>query len=901
MSIHHLDRIFHPRAVAVIGASDREHSAGAALMRNLLGGGFKGPVYPVNPRHKTVGDLTCHPSIVDIGQPVDLAVIATRITNVPHIVGQCVQAEVGGALILSPGGKESGAEGEQMQAEIIAAAAGSPLRIVGAGSLGVACSRCGLNATLAHRMPPEGRLAFISQSGALATAIFDAAERAKIGFSHFVSLGSMLDVNFGDAIDYLGNEGRVSSIVMYMEQLNETRRFMSAARAVSNIKPIIALKAGRTAAGALAAMRHTGSATGEDGIYDAAFKRAGILRVKTFEELFDCADLVSKQPRPQSASLVIVSNAGGPAVMAVDALADYGVEPAILAPETMSRLEQILAPLWSRANPVDIRGDAAPGRYMAVIDALLEARNTDGLLVMLCPNAINDATETARMLIPRLKSAAIPVITAWLGGEAVEDGRVLFNQAGIPTFDSPERAIRAFMDLYQYHRNLEIHRQIPLKLPTRLTFDGRRADALIERQLKLKEPWMSETDAKQLLSAYGIPVNPTWLANTADEAADLAKAAGYPVALKVDSPGRAQQFRWDGVRLGLSNEDQVRQGFAYLTARTAHEPDGRVIRGITVQRMIGPASVELALSVRVDRDFGPVLAFGWGGVVTDVADDRVLALPPINRLLARRMVEGTHVRRLLKGYRDYPPANLMLLEEVLIRLSQLVTDYAQIQEILINPLIVANQTMSTVSARICVRPCEVPAPQHLVIAPYPNEYEKRLELPDTGNTLIRPIRPEDAPLLKALFATLSSQSVYFRFFAPLRELPFEMLARFTQIDYDREIAMVAIRETAHGREEILAVGRIIKAVDPTTAEFSILVSDHWHGRGIGAALLRFCLKIAKVQGVRKIWGCVLSENTQMLALGRKLGFSIRRGLDGGEYELRMDLNDLPDDALARQG
>jgi len=894
MSIYHLDRIFHPHAVAVIGASERAHSAGAALMSNLMGSGFKGSIHPVNPRYSTVCGLACHPGIMDIGQPVDLAVIATRISTVPHLIEQCVQAGVGGVLILSAGGQKSGAQGVAMQARIRAAAAGSPLRMIGPNSLGLACSRCKLNATLAPRMPPEGRLAFISQSGALATAIFDAAEKERIGFSYFISLGSMVDVNFGDAIDYLGNDGHVSSIVMYMEQLNCARRFMSAARAVSSIKPIIALKAGRTPPGALAAMRHTGAATGEDGIYDAAFQRAGILRVKTFEELFDCAELVSKQPQPQSAGIVIVSNAGGPAVMAADALADYGVEPAALAPETTARLAEILSPMWSGGNPVDIRGDASPQRYLEVIEALLKTPKADALLIMFCPNAMNDPTETARLLVPRLQSQSIPIVTAWLGGASVEAGRDLFNRIGIPTFSSPERAVRAFMDLYHYNRNLEILRQTPVKLPQRLSFDRPHADFLVERQVAGGEPWMSEVDAKQLLTAYGIPVNPTWPAVSADQAADLANTAGYPVVLKIDSPGHAYQSCWEGVRLGLANEDQVRQGFAHLMAYAGSQPAGHAIRGITVQRMIGPASAELALTVRTDPDFGPVMAFGWGGVVTDIADDRVIALPPINRLLARRMIEGTHIYRLLKGYRDRPPADLLLLEEILIRLSQLSTDYAQIQEIRIDPLMVIETTLSAVSARICVRPTDVPAPQHLVIAPYPNEYETPLWLPQTGDILLRPIRPEDAPLLKNLFAMLSTRSIYYRFFAPLKELPSEMLARFTQVDYDREIAMVAVRENAAGQEEILAVGRIIKALDPTTAEFSILVADRWHGRGIGAALLHLCLRIAKAQGIRKIWGCVLAENTHMLALGRKLHFNIQRGQDLGEYELRMDLDDLPD-------
>jgi acetyltransferase len=889
MSIYHLDRMFHPRRVAVVGAGERPLSAGRALMRNLLGAGFKGSIHPVNPRYTQVFGLACHRSITDIGgEPVDLAVIITPMPTVPGIIRQCVEAGVGGALIISRAGETNG---DPDEAQIRKAAAGSHLRVIGPNSLGLSCGRCNLNATLAPDMPPPGRLAFVSQSGALATAIFDAAGKERVGFSYFVSLGRMMDVNFGDAVDYLGNDGHVSSIVMYIEQLTCARRFMSAARAVSTIKPIIALKAGRTPPGGRAAMRHTGAATGEDGIYDAAFKRAGILRVKTFEELFDCAELVSKQPRPETSGIVIVSNAGGPAVMAVDALADYGVEPAPVSPETVARLDAILPSSWSRANPVDIHDDASPQRYLQVIDVLLNAPpGSNGLLMMFSPNAINDPTETARLLVSHLQSRSVPTITAWLGGPSVEAGRTLFNQAGIPTFNSPERAIRAFMDLYHFERNLEIHRQIPAKLPRRLNFDRRAADMLIDRQLAGNESWMSEPDAKQLLAAYGIAVNPAFSADRQDQAVKLAERIGYPVVLKIDSPMHAHQSRWDGVRLGLADPDQVRQAFDHLMAH-AEQLGIAPIRGITVQKMLGPSTAELALEIRNDSDFGPVLAFGWGGVVTDMAEDPVLALPPINRLLARRMIEESQVYRLLKGYRDWPPANMVALEEVLIRLSQLATDYSQIQQVRINPLLVIGETLSAVSARVCVAPSTTAAPRHLVIAPYPNEYEQLLEMPEIGNIQIRPIRPEDAPLLKALFATLSQQTVYFRFFAPLKQLPSNMLARFTQIDYDREIAMVAVRETA-GNEEMMAVGRIIKGIDPTSAEFSILVGDRWHGHGIGAALLSLCLKIARTQGVRKIWGCVLAENTQMLNLGRKLHFNIRRGKEGGEYELQMDLDEM---------
>jgi acetyltransferase len=895
MSIHHLERIFHPRSVAVVGASERPHTVGSVLMRNLIEAGYRGEIHPVNHRYSLMWGRRCHRSIADIGAPVDLAVIATRISTVPRIVQQCAQMGAGGAVIVSAGGKETGGHGAQMEAQIREAAAGSSLRIIGPSSLGVACARCNLNVTAAHRLPPAGRLAFISQSGALATAIFDSADKEGIGFSYFVSLGSMMDVEFGDAIDYLGNDPRVSSIVMYMEQLNSGRRFMSAARSVSRIKPIIALKAGRNASGERAAACHTGAETGEDAVYDAAFKRAGILRVRTFEELFDCAELVAKHPRPQKAGLIIVSNAGGPAVMAADALGDHGVEPVPLSAETTALLEQMLSPLWSRANPVDIRGDATPQRYLEVVDCLLKAPETDGLLVMLAPHALSDPTHTAHLLVERLQTSGIPVVTAWLGGVATERGREIFNLAGVPTFDSPERAVRAFMDLYHYGRNLEMLQQIPVKLPGRLAFDQATAERIIQARLHGGHPFLGEIEAKQLLSAYGLPVNPTLAATDADQAAAMAGQLGYPVVLKADSPEQAHKSHWGGVRLNLANATAVRQAYTHLVANgRSHANPGQAM-AVTVQPMVVGASAELCLGIRRDNRFGPVLTFGWGGAATEIAADQVVALPPINRLLARRMVEGTRIHRLLRGYQDHAPADLLLLEEILVRLGRLATDFAEIHSLEINPLMVVGPRFSAVSARVCVRPPPVPAPFHLVIAPYPNEYEMNLAVDGLGTVLIRPIRPEDAPLLQGLFATLSARSIYFRFFTPLKEIPGEMLARFTQIDYDREIAMVAILEGNGQEEQMLAVGRIIKGLDPRVAEFAILVGDRWHGKGIGATLLRWCLKIAKSQGVRDIWGTVVADNTQMIALGRKLKFKIQRQPDSGEYEFKMDLSQLPDD------
>jgi acetyltransferase len=818
-----LDRIFHPRSVAIIGASEDPGHTGSAIMRNLIDGGYEGAIYPVNGRFSSLFQRPSYRAVTDIDPPPDLAVISSRIATVPGIIKQCARAGVGAAIITSCGDMEPGAPDIE---KIRQAAAGSPLRIIGPNSPGVVCSRCKLNLTTSQHMPPHGQLAFISQSGALAAAIFDAAGKERIGFSHFIGLGAMMDVNFGDLIDYLGNDGPVRGIVLYVEYVSHARRFMSASRAVASIKPIIALKAGRTASGALAAARHTGACPGEDAVYDAAFKRAGILRVKTFEELYDCVELVAKQPQPQRTGLVIVSNAGGPAVMAVDALCDHGIEPVALSTQTHVRLDQILAPVWSRANPVVIPRDASAECYLEVVKVLSEDREIDGLLLMFTPQSMVDPTSLAQMIVQHIDGRRIPVFTAWLGGSSVEGGQALFNQAVIPTFDSPERAVRAFMDLYHYGRNNEMLRQIPAKLPRRLTFDKETAATIIRRHMGSGAAWMSQDQARQLLAAYGLPIS---------------------------------------------------------HAREAHGESA------VAQTTIALPGVELSVGIRTDGIFGPVIVFGWGGAIGEIVTDQGLGLPPINRLLARRMMEQTKVYHLLCGYRGLEPANILLLEEILVRLSQLTTDFAQIGEIEINPLVATGQSFRAMDVRVRLNAAAVTAPMHLAIAPYPNEYETTLHLPDLGgNVFIRPIRPEDAPLLQRLFAGLSAQSIYFRFFSPLKALSENMLARFTQIDYDREVALVAIREAAGNEEQMMAVGRIIKEPDPRKAEFAILVGDPWHGMGIGAALLSLCLRIAKIQGVRQIWGKVLADNTQMLALGRKLNFKIAR-VDG-EYELRLDLH-----------
>ena len=892
MGIDRLENLFHPKSIAVVGASERSGSVGQAVMRNLIDAGFEGPVYPVNAKHPTIMGKPAYPSLGHVEDPVDLVVIATPMETVPEIIAGCQQIKAAGAVIISAGGKETGQSGWHMETKIRDAVAGSGLRIIGPNCLGIMCGSARLNASFAARMPLDGKLAFISQSGAICAAILDFSVKERIGFSHFISLGSMLDVNFGDIIDYLGADPKVSSIVMYVESLTRHRNFMSAARAVSRVKPIIALKAGRSRVGAIAATSHTGAMAGEDAVYDAAFQRAGIVRVKTFEELFDAAEILSRKCRFRGPGLAIVTNAGGPGVMAADALADYTMEPVKLQPETLQRLDAALPEYWSHGNPVDILGDAPPERYAAAVTILTQAKEVQGLLVMLAPQAMADAGVVAQLLVDQLNNTGMPVLTAWLGGVDVEKGREIFNQAGIATFDTPERAVRAFMNLHRHARGIEMLQQIPPRLSKRIQVDREIAVSLVETGLISANGLLTEPEAKSLIAAYGIPVNPTAVAASADEAVALAEGYGFPVVMKILSREIIHKTDVGGVVLDLQTVDDVRKNYHDLIIKAKTAFPRASIDGVTIQPMISKPDCELILGAKKDPDFGPVILFGMGGVLADVLDDRAIALPPLNRLLATRLMESTRVDRLLKGYRNHPPADHEQLEETLIRLSQLVTDFPQIAELDINPLVVKNGRPIAVDARVVLKTTDCLAPMHLAVSPYPAQYESRLQMPDVGELLIRPIRPDDAELLVELFNTLSPQSIYYRFFSPMKQLSPTMLARFTQIDYDREIALVAILESGQS-ETMLGAARVILQHNLKDAEFAVLVGDPWHGRGIGAHLLATCLDIARDRQFRTIWGAVLAENKGMLALCRKLGFTIKRAEQSGEFELTLDMSRLP--------
>ena len=890
MGLYHLDKLFRPESVAVIGASSQEGSIGHALLKNLVDGGFSGDIHPVNPKHDRVQDMAAVPSIGKIDKTVDLALIATPIATVPDIVRQCADAGVGGAVIISAGGRETGEEGREIEAEIADAARKGKVRIIGPNCLGIIRPGGGLNASFAPHLPGAGRLAFLSQSGAICTSILDLSMKEQFGFSCFVSTGSMLDVDFGDLIDYLGNDPEVRSILLYIESLVHFRKFMSAARAVSRIKPIVVLKSGRSQAGAKAAASHTGAMAGSDDAYNAAFRRAGIVRVATIGELFDCAELLAKQPRPAGPRLGIITNGGGPGVMAADALGDYDLSPAALSDETIEQLNGVLPPFWSRGNPVDVLGDASPERYAEAVGVLMEARELDGILAIFSPQALTEPVETAEALAERVKGKRYPLVTSWVGGVDVETARSRLNDGDIPTYETPEQAIRAFMYLHEYARNLETLQEVPPKLSRELSFDRETAKKVLDRAREAGTETLSEADAKDVLGAYGLPVNRTEIADSADAAVSAADEMGYPVVLKLLSPDISHKTDADGVQLDLRCAEDVKGAYgAIMDGAAAYDSSAR-IDGVTVQPMVRRADFEILLGAKTDDSFGPVILFGLGGIFTEALRDRALGLPPLNRLLARRVMESTRVFTLLKGFRNRS-ADLERLEEMLIRLSQLTIDFPEIAELDMNPVMIVEGQPQVVDARLILRKTDVTSPHHLVISPYPAQYEFTRTADEGFEVRVRPIKPEDAPLFEQLFGNLSKESIYTRFFRHISTPSREMIARFTQIDYDREMALVAIHDGDDG-EKMVGVARIIGDPDGKTGEFSVMVGDPWQGKGVGAILLDRCLEIMAERGMETVWGAVLSQNTGMVRLGKKLGFSVKHQPGTGEYEMTIDLKTL---------
>jgi len=891
MGLYNLDKVFKPASIAVVGASERHGSIGNAVMTNLMEGKFEGELFPVHPTHSRIHGLRAFPALKKLSISPDLVVVCTPIDIVPEIVDECVVVGAGGAVIISAGGKEVGEKGRRIESEIWNHAAKRGLRIVGPNCLGVICPGRKMNASFASHMPQSGNLAFVSQSGAICTAILDVSLKEGIGFSHFVSVGSMLDVDFGDLIDYLGNDPEVRSILLYVESLTNFRKFMSASRAVSRVKPIVVLKSGRSAAGARAAASHTGAMAGQDDVYDAAFHRAGIVRVDTIGELFDCAELIAKVPRPRGARLAVVTNAGGPGVMAADALAKYGREPAALEPATLEKLDDLLPSYWSRGNPIDMLGDASPERYSRTLEICLQAQELDAVLAILAPQALADPATVAEDLVRLMRGKSFPLFACWMGGKDVEEGVLTLNRGGIPTYDTPERAVQAFMYMVEYSRNMQLLQEVPSRLSRPLRVDSHRAEEIIREGIEPGSEILTEYDSKRLLAAYGLTVNRTEKAVSVQEALEAAREIGYPVVMKILSPDISHKTDADGVRLDLRNEKDVREAFeTIMEGARRYRSDAR-IQGVTLQAMVPRGDFEILMGGKRDDNFGPVVMFGLGGVLTEILKDRGIGLPPLNRLLARRLMETTRVFSLLHGYRNRPPADMESMEEALVRLSQLLVDIPEIAELDMNPVILVQGKPCVVDARVRLEPSLRKSPMHLVISPYPTDHESEGVTSGGIPVFIRPMKPEDADLFVQLFQSLSPTSIYYRFFSRLVSLTPAMLARFTQVDYDREIALTAVsREDGKDLDRMLGVARIVSDPDGRRGEFAVLVGDPWQGRGVGAMLLQECLRIAKERGIESVWGTVLQENRQMIELGRKLGFEIRHIPNTHEYEMDIDLH-----------
>ena len=875
MTIRNLDALLKPRSVALIGASPKPGSVGNIVTRNMLRAGFKGAISLVNPKHAEIEGQRVYPTIGAIGTAPDLAIVAAPAPAVPAIMAEVAAAGTLATVIIS-----AGLNAENKQA-ILDLSRPTCLRIQGPNCLGLMLPGIGLDASFSHRAPAAGDLAFLSQSGALITAIVDWASARGIGFSHVVSLGDMLDVDFGDLIDYLALDPKVRAILLYVENITHAPKFMSAARRAARTKPVVVIKSGRHAAGAKAARSHTGALAGSDAAYDAAFRRAGVLRVQELEQLFDAAETLSRVPRLTGDRLTVLTNGGGAGVLAADRLTDWGGSLATLTPETRAALDQVLPPHWSKSNPVDIIGDALPDRYAKAVEVLIDDTTTDAILVINCPTALADATDAARAVIAAAEAGDVPrrkrkpFLSVWLGDGAAEPGRHLFRDAGIPSFESAEDAVNGFMQLVRHARAQSELMATPPSLPDDLGIDKARAGRILTDALGSGAHMLDEFAAKCLLESYGIPTVVTRIARTPDEvqalAADIMPITGK-VAIKILSPDITHKSDAGGVRLDLASPEEAREAATQMLARIGEALPAARIEGFTVQSMVRrDGRHELIAGMTVDRTFGPVILFGAGGTAVEVLRDTAQALPPLDLGLADKLIGETRVARLLAGYRDRPAADRAAIAMVLVRLSYMVSEHAEIREIDINPLLADETGVIAVDARVRIADPVTDPRTPMSIKPYPSEWEKHVVVPPERSVLIRPIRPDDEWRYGEFMATLTPSDLRMRFFTAVTTLTHETIAQLTQIDYQREMAFVAI-EKATGA--LLGVVRFFADPDFLRGEFAIIVSSKLKGTGLGRMMMSHLIAYARAEGLERLEGSVLAENEAMLRFCQKLGFSI---------------------------
>lgn len=882
MSTRNLDKMMTPRSVVAIGASTRPGSVGEAVTRNLLAGGFQGDLRLVNIKGGEIAGRPVLKSLAELKQPVDLAVIMTPPDTVPRLILELGELGTRVAVVITggPGDGKGGEDNARWRKRILRAAQPYLLRIVGPNCIGYAAPRVGLNASFGPSRLKAGRIAAVAQSGAVLAGLVDWGTAQNIGFSHLISMGDMSDVDFGDVLDMLSRDYETRAVLMYVEGITQARKFMSAARSVARVKPVIVLKAGRHAAAAKAAASHTGAMAGSAAVYDAAFARAGLVRVHGLGELFDAAETLGHGAAPRNERLAILTNGGGTGIIATDLLIDEGGELASLLPRTLGVLDKALPRAWSRGNPVDIVGDADGARYAAALDALADDRGVGAVLAMNVPTALTSPVDAARAVAGAAGAKVVPVIGCWIGGPEAQAGRNVLHEAGIPAYDTPLRAVRGFMHIVQYRRGQRALQRTPPSV-TQTRSDTPLVRAIVAGALKQQRGILTEPESKRVLAAYGIPVVPTEVVLDGAEAAAAAVRIGSPVAVKILSRDITHKSDIGGVALDLSSEQAVIDAVRDMKEKAL--VNHARVDGFVVQPMIKrPHAIELILGAAEDPVFGPILMVGHGGVAAEVVDDRALALPPLDPVLAEDALSRTRVDRLLRGYRDRPPANRGAVSDVMIRLSELIADVDEIAELDINPLLADEKGVIALDARIVVRP---PAAQEraarFAIKPYPIELETEVVDREGKKLFVRPIRPDDEPLIQAFTRRLTPEDIRMRFFGPIREMSHELAARLTQIDYDREMAFLLL-----DGKDLLGVGRL--AADPgfEQAEFALVVASDRQGHGYGTLLLNHVMQYGRARGVKRVVGHVLRENHKMLELTKRLGFKRESGR-AGEPDIRV--------------
>lgn len=896
MSVRNLKFLFKPESVAVIGASNSETAIGGIVMRNLLRGGFGGPIMPVTQESQAVQGVLAYPDVQSLPLAPDLAVICGEASEVPRVLGQLGEHGARSAIIGTAGlGRVGGADGHSALDEVQTIARRYGMRILGPNSMGLMMPHVGLNASSLHLPARKGRLAFVSQSGALCASVLDWAHTHGIGFSHFLSIGEAVNTDFGDLLDYLGSDPQTNAILLYIQSVKDRRNFMSAARAAARNKPVLAIKAGRHEQASRAVYSHTGALAGSDQVYDAAFRRAGMLRVYDFEELFAAVETLGRSRRLKGDRLAIVTNGGGVGIMAADDLLGLNGRLADLSDDTIDKLNKILPGLWSGGNPIDLIGDASPDRYLETLKILHAAKEVDAVLVMHVPVAMVDATEVAKAVIGFAKEKRTAHIgTCWVGDEQVRDARRLFAESGIPTLETPDQAVRAFMHTVQYQRNQELLMETPASLATDFQPATETARSIIRDALKRGDSMLSEPEAKAVLLAYGVPTVETHIAKTPDEVERLTARMGHTVALKIISPDIAHKSDVGGVVLDLNTPEEARQAAEKMENRLRGIfPEAR-LDGFSVQTMARRTGAhELIVGVTTDPIFGPVILFGQGGVAVEVIGDRAVALPPMNMTLAKDVIGRTRVSRLLEGYRGRPPADTESICRTLIQVSQLITDIPEIVELDINPLFADADGVLAIDARMRIQDASSVPADRLAIRPYPRDLEEIFTMRNGRKVVLRPIRPEDEPNHHVLVSRLTPEDIRFRFFGLVQELPHSQMARLTQIDYDREMAFIGVAKDDEGNDETLGVVRTVTDPDNESAEFSIVVRSNLKGGGLGIRMMEKMIEYCRIRGTKYMVGQVLKENQRMLKFVEHLGFKRTATIDIDIVEVTLDLQNTP--------